>query len=78
LDDQNSEPYHVCGERPSTNCKNCKTCIVQTSVKSNNVFKKIIIKVALFGLIKKAFYARGIWSLAWLMPKSNGMQGMDT
>jgi hypothetical protein len=37
-----------------------------------------IIKVAVFGLIKKAFYTRGIWGLAWLMPKSNGMHGMDT
>jgi hypothetical protein len=34
--------------------------------------------VALFGLIKKAFYTRGILGLAWLMPKSNGMHGMDT
>jgi hypothetical protein len=34
-----------------------------------------IIKVALFGLIKKAFYTRGIWGLAYA--KSNGMHGMD-
>jgi hypothetical protein len=29
LDDQNSQPYHVCGERPSKNCKTCNVFVIQ-------------------------------------------------